>query len=274
MAVAKKEIVRQAVEKGLLVLHPSSSTYFLIEELLGEEPPTDFWVCGVICTKGLCIEMGSRFPSKLISAGTEIVAVRSPDEFELSWVIRKGKLVLGWKLKEILKQMGEGDVYVKGVNALDPQGNAGILVGNIIEGGTMGRVLGAVRERRFSIILLAGLEKLIPLSIEEAAKRARGRNYKYSTGLPCSLLPCYGDIVTEVQAFEILSNCKAYPIAAGGLGGAEGSIVMEVEGEDNDLEKAMRYVRKVKEAASLPQLRTFKCSDCPHPACPGMNLPD
>lgn len=34
--------------------------------------------------------------------------------------------------------MGPDDVYIKGVNALDPQGNVGIMVGNPTEGGTIG----------------------------------------------------------------------------------------------------------------------------------------
>jgi len=104
MAVARKEAVRKAFKKGLIVLHPSSSTYFLFGELLGRKPPTDCWVFRVVGSKGLCIEIGSRFPSKLISSSREIPATREPREFDRSWVIKKGELLLGRKLKEILRK--------------------------------------------------------------------------------------------------------------------------------------------------------------------------
>ena len=43
-------------------------------------------------------------------------------------------------------------------------------------------------------------------------------------GMPVGLYPCpAGVTVNEVRAIGILSGAEAIPIAAGGLGGAEGS---------------------------------------------------
>ena len=57
-AVARMDVVRQAARDGMVVLHPSSSTYFIVEELIGARPETNFWVCGVVAPRGNCIEMG------------------------------------------------------------------------------------------------------------------------------------------------------------------------------------------------------------------------
>jgi len=49
------------------------------------------------------------------------------------------------------------------------------LVGNVIEGGTIGRVMKAVKEKKFKVLFPVGLEKLIQIPIEEASKRAKRR---------------------------------------------------------------------------------------------------
>jgi len=69
-----------------------------------------------------------------------------------------------------------------------------------------------------------------------------------------------------------LSGCWAIPVAAGGLGGGEGSIILVVERENGKLEQAMNYVKLAKEA-KLPEVRSFHCSDCPISICPGIRMP-
>jgi hypothetical protein len=64
--------------------------------------------------------------------------------------------------------MGPKDVYIKGVNAIDPQGKVGVLIGNKVEGGTIGRIMAAQKKIGFTIIYPVGLEKLIPISIEDS----------------------------------------------------------------------------------------------------------
>ncbi len=44
-------------------------------------------------------------------------------------------------LSELLEQVTASDVYIKGVNALDIQGNVGILIGEPVKGGALGVVL-------------------------------------------------------------------------------------------------------------------------------------
>jgi hypothetical protein len=64
-----------------------------------------------------------------------------------------------------MKQMTAKDVFIKGVNALDTQGNAGVLIG---ESASLGMVLSTWKKKKFTLIYPVGLEKLIPISIHQA----------------------------------------------------------------------------------------------------------
>ena len=56
------------------------------------------------------------------------------------------------------------------------------------------------------------------------------------------------------------------PIAAGGLGGAEGAITLIIKGTNGQVKKAIDYVEQSK-GARLPQLRLCHCNDCSVPHC-------
>lgn len=272
-AVVKLDVVKRAVQEGMIVLHPSSSTYFVVEELTGQKPKTNIWVVGVVTAKGLCVEMatysGHHAARKLGAEGREQDPANRPESFSHSWVIEGGKVSTGKSLDELFEKMGPGDVYVKGVNALDPQGNVGVLFGHpTAEGGTFGRVIAASRRKKFSIVFPVGLEKLIPLPVGQVAREALRTSYEYCTGVPCGLFPCQGEgtVVTELKAIEILSGAIAVPIAAGGVGGGEGSVTLVLKGDRDQVAKAIAYVEQSK-GAKLPPVRTFDCAECAVPIC-------
>jgi hypothetical protein len=50
----------------------------------------------------------------------------------------------------------------------------------------------------------------------------------------------------RVEALRILVQVDAIPIAAGGIGGAEGSIILLVKGSEEQVKKAMSIVEKIK----------------------------
>ena len=126
--------------------------------------------------------------------------------------------------------------------------------------------MGASKRRGFTVILPAGLEKLIPVSIEAAAKAASRHGYDYAMGIPCGVYPARGTSVTEVDAINLLSGADAVPISAGGLGGGEGSITLVVTGADEQVEKAVAYGEASK-GAMLPQVRVYSCAECPAAIC-------
>ena len=246
-------------------MHPSSSTYFIVEEITNHRPRTNTWVCGVVTPKGLCIEMGM---SDTVQVTPEGATRGEGEDFRASWVIRKGEITSGIPLGSLLKEMGPKDVYIKGVNALDAQGRVGVLIGGSRpEAVTIGRVMAARREQGINVIFPVGLEKLIPIPIEEAAQEAKQRPRDYSMGMYCTLLPCEGTMVTELKAIDILSGAVATPIAAGGLGGAEGAIILVIKGNQEQMGAAINCIEQAK-GARLPSVRTSNCHDCFLKSCP------
>ena len=265
-AVAKMEVVRMAAKGGMVVIHPSSSTYFIIEELTETRPETNFWVCGVVAPRGNCMEMG-------ILVGDSYTKGKStdPGDFKTWWIVQNGKIKIGEKVSDLLSQIKPTDVFIKGVNALDPQGNVGILIGDPLEGGPMGRIISFWRKKQFHLVFPVGLEKLIPTLVSEAAQEAKQTKYDYAMGLSTGLLPCPNgekvSVITEVQAIKILSGAVAVPIASGGLGGAEGAITMVLKGSDEQIKRAIEFVEQSK-GAKLPQLRLCNnCKECPSGHC-------
>ena len=264
-AVANMDIVRQAATDGMVVLHPSSSTYFMVEELTGTKPGTNYWVCGVVAPRGTCVEMGILIGDYLPRSITT-----DPGEFQTWWVIRNGKLSIGEKVSKLIEQVKDTDVFIKGVNALDPQGNVGIMIGDPIGGGPLGRILSAWRKISFHLIFPVGMEKLISIPISQASKEAKQTKYDYAMGLSTGLFHCPEDEtivkVTEIDAIKMLSGAIAIPISAGGLGGAEGAITMVIKGDEGQVKKAIDFIEDSK-GARLPQLRLLNCSDCPSKHC-------
>lgn len=264
-AVASMDIVKNAAQRGKVIMHPSSSTWFVVEALTGKIPTTNVWLCGAITPKGACGEMGVHTGEQSLSK------LSGPGGFPHSWVIREGKLSAGETLEDLMANMGPDDVYIKGVNAVDTQGNVGVMIGNPVEGGTIGFVVATMKKRPFHLLFPVGLEKLIPIPVEEAtiiAKESKREGCSYSMGAAVGMLPCAeGKSITEIDAIKILSGAEAVAVGAGGVGGAEGAIYLVIKGEDEQVKKAIEYVEQSK-GAKLPMVRQFNCYDCPNKMCP------
>ena len=263
-AIARLDFVKEAALNGMVIMHPSSSTYFIIEAITGVKPATNYWVCGVVAPRGMCVEMAMVLGGHTPQEGRNV-----PGESIAWWTIDHGEFVRGEKLSILMDRMKSTDVVIKGVNALDTQGNVGILIGDPMQGGTWGVVLSAWRKKKFNLVYPVGLEKLIPVPINEAVKEAKQAKYEYAMGLPTGLFPCSSErstTVTELNAIEILSGATAIPIAAGGLNGAEGATTLVIKGNEEQVGKAIEHVEASK-GAKLPQLRLSNCHDCRVPDC-------
>lgn len=160
-------------------------------------------------------------------------------------VIYKGKVVKGADSNVEILKFGPDDVFLKGGNAIDPKGNAGIWSSGM-KGGTIGMCWPIVTPRGAHLIQPIGLEKLVP-SVEEAALHSGIYHYQYSMGLPGKIVPVTTSmVITEIQAFALLAGVRAYQIAAGGVGGSEGAIALTLEGEEKKIEKAFELAKSVK----------------------------
>ena len=223
--VAALPEVRQALEQGIVIIGRGTTNAFVVEELTGNK-----------------IEPKCRYAAGIIVDG-ELSAMPSDTMME-PVVLRRGKLD-GTPAADALQEFRDGDVSIKGANAVDPEGNAGVLTAGE-RGGTIGEILPVVLPRGSILVVPVGLEKLIP-SVAQAARVTGIFRFKYSTGLPAGLVPIPNAlVVTEVQAFEVLTGVKVVPVAAGGIGGSEGTVVLSLEGKAAQIEQALSLVKAIK----------------------------
>jgi hypothetical protein len=69
------------------------------------------------------------------------------------------------------------------------------------------------------------------------------------------------NVVTEIQALKILAGVSAKLVAAGGIGGSEGSVVLVAEGGGPDVKRAFSIVESIKGEKPVPALKGL-CKSC------------
>ncbi len=223
-ALVNHAAIRTALESGTVVIVAGTTNGYVAEELLH--------ACG--CGEGFS-RRGFFRGITLPPCGKTTDTGRLADEggFPGDVVIRKGTWLKGKTLFDVVDELGEGDVILKGANAVDPAGKgAGILIGHP-EGGTIVAALGAVVGRRVRLILPVGLEKRVSTGLRDIAALldapgARGAR----------MLPVPGEVVTELEAIGILTGARAELVAAGGVCGAEGAVWLAISGTAEQEESA------------------------------------
>ncbi|MBS7623682.1 hypothetical protein KEJ39_08460 [Candidatus Bathyarchaeota archaeon] len=250
-AVAKLDAVQKAWKKGIILVGASTTCAFVLEELT-KRKITRGYGCGITIPRGTCIMW-------------EMLNSIRQRGYAKTWTLEKGKLHEDLPVDEVLKRMGAGDVFIKGANAIDPWGNAGIFLGSPI-GGTVGRVIGSAMAKGITIVIPVGLEKMIPTPISRAAIEAGSRRMDYSMGMPVGLLPLSGTVIDEVKAFQVLTRAEAIPIGAGGVDGAEGAVTLVIKGPDSKVRKSLQLANSVK-GTRQPATQPPECRDCRYPGC-------
>ena len=143
-----------------------------------------------------------------------------------------------------------GDIVIKGANAIDPQGNAGVLAANN-QGGTIGGVMSFLAVRGIPVIMPIGLEKSVA-SVIDASNGWGQLTQSKSMGLNVWLYPVTsGLVVTEIQALGILAGVAVRHVASGGIAGSEGAVVLLIEGSERDVNKAWDLVQSVKDEPAV-----------------------
>jgi hypothetical protein len=259
-AVLALSEVKKALDGGIVVIHPSSTTIFMLGELGYTLPEGGIWVCGHISPKGLCISRG------MLDAVTSTPDY-GPEHYPFDLVLQKGKLLpIGAStLGPTLNKMTAEDVYVKSVNAIDPDGKLGVLLAGRSSGGSIGLVLNRQKQIKFKMIIPVGLEKRISVSLAEAQKAAIKTTK--AQGIPCGLWQLRGMLITEVEAFRQLFDVNAIPISAGGIEGAEGAVVWVLEGDDAKVQKAYDVCQEIHGTKPPYLLDTYECDKCPNGLC-------
>lgn len=219
--------VKEAMKSGRIVIIGGTTNAYVAEELTGKGVHKFWFAAGRIAFG----ELGANDPEKRLKP---IVLINGS--------------IVDRKPDEVLMEFTAKDVYIKGANAVDPYGNAGILMSND-RGGTIGAAIGILQARGSHIIVPVGLEKLIPSVVDASTKCGKGR-INFSTGDTVGLMPLVSaKVITEIQAIDLLfgnAGVKTTHVASGGVAGSEGSVVLLLEGEYNAIKEAFNFIKSLK----------------------------
>ena len=145
-AIVQLDVVKKAKVDGIIGLARCTSCAYVVEELLGKKIDKTSYRSGMVSPKG----------KKLAGLSKEIM----PD-----LILQKGRVNKKLDRFSVVTEMKQGDVYLKGANALNYlEGVAGIYIGHPTAG-TIGAVYGALVGKRVHLIIPIGLEKLISADI-------------------------------------------------------------------------------------------------------------
>lgn len=214
--MAKHPAIAKALKKGTVVIIAGTTNGYVAEEILGKfgqlkEFQRDYFYRGIILPPGRPVTREGR----------------SYDESKFfgDVVIQNGKFQKNQTIFGVVDDLREGDVILKGANAVDLiQRRAAILIG-APKAGTIGTAMPAVVGRRVKLILPVGLEKRVPENLDDLAAKMNAPGAQGPR-----LMPVPGEIFTELDAIELLTGATASLVAAGGVSGAEGSIRLAVSG--------------------------------------------
>lgn len=161
------------------------------------------------------------------------------------YVITKGKAEADPDWANYIGETKPGDIFIKGANALDHTGLVAILASNRT-GGTIGRAWGTLVQRGIEIIVPVGLEKLVP-DVREAVEFMSGKATDVAIGDRVGLMPVMGaTVITEITALKLLYDVDAKCIAAGGVEDSEGAVTLVMDGDEEDVKRALAEITEIK----------------------------
>ena len=238
--IAKSVIKLPEVEKALqnhrVIIAGGVTNGYIAEELLGKEIDKTRYTAGIVTEGVQCVTpVDERIAPVVLDRG--IVS-------EKSWI-------------QAVEEFDRNDVFLKGANAIDSDGIAGVMAADPF-GGTIGKALGIVLSRGSKLIMPVGLEKMIP-SVKSGTEIAGQKEFDLVLGQSVGLIPVLGaKVFTEIDALNNLFNVQAVCVAAGGIGGSEGAVTLAIEGADENVKQAFEFIKKIKGEKSLQPLKQ-KC---------------
>ena len=147
-AVVEMEEIKIAKQKAYIILNGGTTNGYIAQELLGMKDfePQKF-AAGTNTHRLLCVtDANKRTPFPII--------------------LYKGKRS-SKTLPEALQDFHIETVLIKGANAIDPEGNVGVITAGF-DGGTIGATYGTATSQGLKYIFPVGREKMVP-SVKEAA---------------------------------------------------------------------------------------------------------
>ncbi len=225
--MAAHPALEQALKSGTVVIVAGTTNGYVAEEILGK------------------IGQGEGFSRKRFFRGITLPpsAPRNDagqGDFPGDVIIVNGTWQKGQTILDVVEDLKEGDVILKGANALDlPRRRAAIYIGDP-KAGTIGVAVQAVAGRRVRLILPVGLEKRVSSDLDALAEKVNAPG-----ALGPRLLPVPGRAFTELDAIAQLTGAEAELIAGGGVCGAEGSCWLGVSGTEEQVDGANELLRSI-----------------------------
>ncbi|MES9904498.1 MAG: hypothetical protein ABW168_17710, partial [Sedimenticola sp.] len=225
-AVGQLPQVKRAATSGRMAIVGGTTTRYVVKALTDEDPGRDAFAVGWI-KEGLLSESPAEG--------------RGPG----AYLFDQGEVGRGWP-GELLQAFEGGDIYIKGANAVDPEGNAGILMA-APTGGTIGVALATLFARGAELIIPVSLQKLIP-SIPAIGGLLGQGNVDRVMGSPVGYMPImnsFATVITEIEAMHILFDVEAVAIAAGGQDDCSGSVTLHLHGTEEAIEQAWQAIQSL-----------------------------
>lgn len=243
-AVVQMPEMRAALKNAYVIIPGSTSNAFVAQELLGRDIVPSHYTAGIVTQGLLCV-------------------TDADDRATIPIILHKGQAV-SVTIREALDDFHRDTVVIKGANAVDSEGNVGVITSGF-DGGTVAGIIGTVTSQGLKIIVPVGLEKLV-VSVPDSARYTGAKTYDYSMGADFGMY-CLTNttVVTEIQALKILFGVEAKHIASGGVGGSEGAVVMVMMGEEANVKEAIALIEGIKGEKPVPALKG-RCSVCQY-AC-------
>lgn len=247
-AVLAMPEVKVALNSANVILAGGTTNAFIAQELLGKEG-----ISPELCTVGVSTD--------------GLVCVTDPDSRKMFPVVyKKGVPMPDMTIRDALNDFSIDSVVIKGANAVDPDGNVGVITSGF-DGGTIPVVLGTVTSTGLKMITPVGLEKLVP-SVKEACKAVGARRIDISLGADFGMYHlATTEVVTEIEALDILFGLKATLVAAGGIGGNEGAVLLSVDGDEDKVKACVEFIEnEVKGEPPVPGNKGT-CETCRYRRC-------
>lgn len=237
-ALAAHPIVLNALKFGTVVIVAGTTNGYIVEEVLktlgiSEDFSRKYFFRGITLPPARTVTSEGRLTDESKFLG-DVVITKS--------VWQKGKTIF-----DVIDDLKEGDVILKGANALDLQRKqAAILIGHP-KAGTIAVALQAVIGRRVKLIIPVGLEKRVCGDLHTLAEKVNMPGVK-----GYRLFPVPGQVFTEIDALNLLTGVNAELIAAGGVCEAEGCCLLAISGTKEQEDAAERFIESI---ASEPAFR-------------------
>ena len=229
--IANHPAIIKALKNGTLVILAGTTNGYVAEEILKTHKITNDFSRKHFF-RGITMP-----PTKTVTAEGRL---SDESKFPGDVIITKGIYQKGKTIADVIDSLKEGDVILKGANALDlTRKQAAILIGHP-KAGTIGLALPAVVGRRVRLIIPVGVEKRVNGDLNTLAEKL---NAPGAGGY--RLLPVPGEVFTELDALRALTAATVELIAGGGVCGAEGSCWIAVTGNEEQEAFAEQIIASV-----------------------------